>query len=352
MRSKPKSRKKTAKAKASGGSAVRHPAYKSIATDVVEVSDEGGSDGDIVELKDGTLMLAQGGGIFESWHPGPVYRTSRDGGKTWTRSRPLSCDMGVGGMLRLQSGALAIYGRKTRDGADLYFATSRNDGKTWTRPVRIPTYVDFHAMFHSMIQLSSGRLLVTGYWASDKMTCSPPDLQPITHTRWGWWRGVELFVEGHRGPAMGICKVYYSDDEGKSWDECQGGLFGWFNAEGVPDGTGGITAAAEPTLAETKDGRVLLFARCKRGRIAQCYSLDEGRTWHSMQPTELASSQSPPMLVRIPSNGDLLCVWNQVSGAFSPASRMISARSDSGITRLRPTRPGSRPAFCSRRHRR
>ena len=73
MQSRTKSRKKTAKAKASGRSAVRHPTYKSIATDVVEVSDEGGSDGDIVELKDGTLMLAQGGGIFESWHPGPVY---------------------------------------------------------------------------------------------------------------------------------------------------------------------------------------------------------------------------------------------------------------------------------------
>ena len=33
-----------------------------------------------------------------------------------------------------------------------------------------------------------------------------------------------------------------------------------------------------------------------------------------MQPTELASSQSPPLLIRIPSTGDLLCVWNQASG--------------------------------------
>jgi len=112
---------------------------------------------------------------------------------------------------------------------------------------------------------------------------------------------------------MGFCKTYYSDDEGKTWHGCRGGMFGWFNQEGVPDGTGGLTDVYEPTAAETNDGGLLMFARCKRGRVVQCCSLDAGETWLSMRPTDLASSQSPPMLIRLPWTGDLLCVWNQVS---------------------------------------
>src|SRR5207247_8723344 len=69
----------------------------------------------------------------------------------------------------------------------------------------------------------------------------------------------------------------------------------------------------EPTSAETKDGRVLLVARSKTGRLVQSYSLDGGVMWHSVHPTELSSSQSPALLIRIPKTGDLLCVWNQVS---------------------------------------
>ena len=343
MRSKAKSPKRNPKAPAAAGkSASGHPAYELMGTDVVELSDHSqppymGTDGAIFQLKNGTLMLAQGGGIIESSQKSSVYRISKDDGKTWSEPRSLGCEMGVGGIIRLQSGVLAVYGRKAGASTDVYFCSSKDEGKTWTHPLRIPTYPDFHPMFHSMVQLSNGRLLLTGYWEARELDCHPPDLLPITDTRWGWWRGVELFMEGHRAPEMGICKVYYSDDEGAGWKECHGGLLGWFNEEGVPDGTIGITDVYEPTLAETKDGRVLLFARCRRGRIVQSYSLDQGQTWYSMQPTELASSQAPPMLVRIPSNGDLLCVWNQVSGeeirrGFHRGRLSAAISKDSGLT--------------------
>ena len=42
-------------------------------------------------------------------------------------------------------------------------------------------------------------------------------------------------------------------------------------------------------------------------------SEDGGQTWTPILPNDLASSYSPPRLRRIPSTGDLLCVWNQVS---------------------------------------
>jgi hypothetical protein len=44
------------------------------------------------------------------------------------------------------------------------------------------------------------------------------------------------------------------------------------------------------------------------------YSSDGGEHWLPLLPTELAASNSPPRLRRIPNTGDLLCVWNQVSG--------------------------------------
>ncbi len=52
--------------------------------------------------KDGSLMLAQD----------TTYRVSNDGGATWDESRPLQAPIGAAGMIRLQSGAFTIYGRK------------------------------------------------------------------------------------------------------------------------------------------------------------------------------------------------------------------------------------------------
>jgi hypothetical protein len=144
-------------------------------------------------------------------------------------------------------------------------------------------------------------------------------------------------MEGHRGVEMGIVIVYYSDDQGQTWTQAEGGLFGWFDERGVPNGEGGILDIYEPTAAETKDGRVLLFARSKVGRLVQSYSLNGGQTWHSILPTELSSSQSPPLLIRIPQTGDLLCVWNQVSAeeiqrGFLRGRLSAALSKDSGMT--------------------
>ena len=42
-------------------------------------------------------------------------------------------------------------------------------------------------------------------------------------------------------------------------------------------------------------------------------SNDGGLTWSKPEPTELAASSSPAMLMQIPTTGDLLVVWNQAS---------------------------------------
>ncbi len=279
--------------------------------------------GSIVELKDGSFMLAQGSG----------YRISKDGGKTWGEGGPLAWD--TQGVIRLQSGALGLYGGSVDD---RFFSSSTDEGKTWADPILLPSYGGgFHPMYHSMIQLSTGRLIIVGYTQTN---FHAPDVSRYSATNWGIWKGGKVYMEGHRAPEIGIVIVYYSDDEGKTWTQSggrYGGLFGWFDEQGVPNGKGGITGAFEPTAAQTKDGRVLLFARSKCGRLVQSYSLTEGEIWHSVLPTELASSAAPPMLVSIPKTGDLLCVWNQVSGEEVRRGwhrgRLSSAIStDSGLT--------------------
>jgi sialidase-1 len=293
------------------------------------------ADGSVIEAKDGSLMLIQGGGVFESGQEGPTRRISTDGGKTWGEAQPLNAQMGAGGVIRLQSGKLGMYGGKSRERGAVYFSASPDDGQTWSTPVLIPTYPNWYHMFHSMIQLKSGRILFVGYW--EGLDASPPDVQRYTITGAGIWHNRWLWMEGHRAVEMGICIAYYSDDEGATWSQCEGGIFGWFDERGVPNGEGGILDVYEPTAAECKDGRVLMFMRSKVGRLLQSYSPNGGATWYSVLPTELSSSQSPPMLVQIPSTGDLLCVWNQVSGeeinrGFLRGRLSAAISKDNGLT--------------------
>jgi hypothetical protein len=193
-------------------------------------------------------------------------------------------------------------------------------------------------MFHSLIELASGRLLICGYWQTAEPSLG---LERLAPTGWGWWRGRRLFMEGHRGPSVGFCLTFHSDDEGRSWtqgpEDLVWGIFGWFDERGDLNGNGGIIDLYEPTAAETADGRVLLMARSKTGRLVQSFSRDSGLTWYPAEPTELSSSQSPPLLIRVPSSGDLLCVWNQVSGeeirrGFLRGRLSAALTRDSGLT--------------------
>ena len=297
---------------------VGRPKFRAVPEGVVEHKDDPAkdvfflTDGSVVEAKDGSLMLIQDGVSCKEGGCPESKRISTDGGKTWSAPVRLKLEVAAAGLVRLRSGKLGMYGAK-RLGlqGSICFSTSQDDGDTWTPAVELPTYQDFRPMYHSMIQLKSGRLLLVGYWEGLNVAAS--DAVRFVQGGAGIWRGLLLFFEGHRGVELGVCIAYYSDDDGLTWRQSEGGLFGWFDERGVPNGEGGIIDVYEPTAAETKDGRVLMFMRSKTGRLLQSFSKDGGQTWDSVRPTELSSSQSPPMLVAIPATGDLLCIWNQVS---------------------------------------
>ncbi|MFA6109289.1 MAG: sialidase family protein [Candidatus Latescibacterota bacterium] len=272
-------------------------------------------EGGIVARQDGSLLLIHGAAEAGA---GLARRISLDHGRTWTPPEPITGERMAGasgcGLIRLASGRLALYHGAPKTG--WWLSTSDDDGATWTLAGRITDYPMYIPMYHSLIQLANGRLLLAGYWQTDEPALGAERMAP---SGWGWWQGRTLFMEGHRGPCVGFCFTYHSDDEGRTWKQGPSdlvwGIFGWFDERGDLNGAGGVIDLYEPTAAETRDGRVLLMARSKIGRLVQSWSRDSGLTWYPAEPTELASSQSPPLLIRIPRTGDLLCVWNQVSGA-------------------------------------
>jgi len=272
---------------------------------VVEITDYPGwaFGTSIVELKDGSLLANTG-------------RVSTDGGLTW-EARKLNAEQGASGIIRLQSGGLAIFGKK---GDNWCFSSSADEGKTWSKPsVICPTWAGGP---EQMIQLSTGRLLVcmardggsSAEAIGGKLVSVHPELDYYEKTARGLWRGQIIEVEGHmHTPEMANCVVYRSDDEGQTWEKHPGALVGWFDFEGIVNGYCGTISCCEPTIAETKDGHVLLFMRAPVGRVLQSFSTDGGEHWSAVRPSELAGSESPATLARIPQTGDLLVVWNQVS---------------------------------------
>jgi hypothetical protein len=103
--------------------------------------------------------------------------------------------------------------------------------------------------------------------------------------------------------------VYFSDDEGKTWQR---------NTDGsmivtLDYGARGHYSCEESAIAEVSPGHLLLIHRTPLGRFFQSWSSDDGTTWSQPEPTALASARAPACLKRIPGTKDLLIVWNQAS---------------------------------------
>jgi predicted neuraminidase len=155
---------------------------------------------------------------------------------------------------------------------------SSDEGKTWSGDSLVTTKRGYQAVNNArVIQLrDSSRLLA-----------------PVFFCRGKSWKDDYYFY--------GV--VYYSDDNGRTWR----------------DGGQRIDVKAcsygfdEPAVIELKDGRVMMLIRTDTGRIWRCYSRDGGVTWSEPAATDLASPSSPATIRRIPSTGDLLLVWNNVT---------------------------------------
>lgn len=105
----------------------------------------------------------------------------------------------------------------------------------------------------------------------------------------------------YRGGRSKLCsRVWYSDDGFATWRKSR---------EMTAPGRG----AHELTIVELKDGRLLCMLRTTTGRLYRAESSDRGETWSIPEPADFPAPDSESLITRIPSTGDLLLVWNNVS---------------------------------------
>ena len=275
--------------------------------------------GGLVELRDGRLM-----GVIR----GLLKFYSEDRGRTYSEPEPILANgeqiIGhgdPGGVLRLKSGAIGMtyFGPVTPDDLPkfgpagrarfedeqraLFFRKSTDEGETWGPAHRVagPGVILSYALHDTMIRLQSGRLIWPCYGGVEGYTpTNPPRVEGLD-------RGIgHLWYPESLTPT----RIYYSDDEGERWSVSEDELMLW-----IDGGRGNLDAMHEPTVAEAKDGRLALLARCGQMRAVQSFSYDQGETWTLPELSELNSSNAPIRVRRIPATGDLMVVWNQVTAA-------------------------------------
>ncbi len=191
---------------------------------------------------------------------------SSDGGQTWERSGPLLNRRGdpvvgeeftrayIVNLLRLKSGEIALKFEVQQEGPDdlasprivAYFTKSTDEGASWSDPVRItPLETPSNATW--LVETSEGNLVLPNEYAYSQ----PGD---------------------GRRTKMSICTVFTSADGGQSWQESQDGLW-------LDDNKGEVKGLCEvPVVAETVEGRLIIFMRTKYQRIAETTSDDGGQT--------------------------------------------------------------------------
>jgi sialidase-1 len=163
---------------------------------------------------------------------------------------------------------------------------SADDGKTWGSPVVVDPLFAL-CRNGSVRVLRSGRIVApTLKWISS--AAGPESESDDQQMVFSW--------------------IYYSDDEGKTWQRSLSELF-----VSLDGGQRGFYSFDEPVLEELNDDHLIMIARTQLGRPYKSFSKDGGTSWSNPAPVNLASSDSPHTLIRVPSTSDLLLVWNQAS---------------------------------------
>ena len=239
------------------------------------------SEGDIVELEDGRLLLAYSdfyGGSEDHAAARISGKLSEDVGRTWSDKFTLQENVArqnvmSATLMRLQSGEIILfYGHKNAS-SDLkfYVKKSTDEGESWDEAVCVTPREGYHVMNNDRaIQLTSGRLLA-----------------PVSYSSECW---------SEREHYRSVC--FYSDDDGRTWEKGPGEV-------DLPK-----RGAMEPGLVELRDGSVTMILRSQLGRIYRSYSVDRGLTWTEPEPMDLTAPESPATIKRIPMTGDLLMIWN------------------------------------------
>ena len=210
-------------------------------------------------------------------------------------------------LLRLPSGGIGLVFMHDEG---LWFTRSDDEAKTWSQPERLSEHnLDaVHALHDAAIVTSSGRIVVAAYKRMGRRDYVPhKDAVGLTLALHGddW----DLVGSHTFEPHPLYSWVYYSDDEGRSWQRNENGeMLVTIDYEG-----GGHYSCEEPTVVEYAPGHLMMLHRTPLGRFYQSWSTDDGTNWTRPEPTQIASARAPGSLKLIPGSTDLLLVWNQAT---------------------------------------
>jgi len=236
----------------------------------------------LCELLDGTLMIAYHRtsgvdwlGAYSTW-----VRTSKDGGRTWGEPRLIAERVQAPGLLRLRSGDLLLNGGEmlAERSTTMRLFRSKDGGRTWVeqRPIwEKSSGIRLQGGCGSLLQLKSGRILCPMFGSSG----------------------------GNYDPGLKAW-CYYSDDDGKTWTGGRGKVE-------LPK-----RGAMEPSVAELKDGTLVMALRTQLGSLYLARSQDSGETWSQAKSSGLEAPEAPFGMASFPDSGDLLLVYN--SSKFEP----------------------------------
>jgi Neuraminidase (sialidase) len=112
--------------------------------------------GKIVQLSDGTVLMAVYFEFFEPFRNESYVFRSKDGGKTWGDPVLLGKHFNETGIVALRDGRV-LAAMRSEKGASLSIIESKDKGRTWTAPQQITKDSEHPA---DLIQLSDGRVLM------------------------------------------------------------------------------------------------------------------------------------------------------------------------------------------------
>ncbi len=249
------------------------------------------SEGDIIELKDGRLLLAWSKFIGNTDHATAdiAAKFSNDKGRTWGKEFIIQKNTGKQNVmsisfLRLQSGKILFFFLQKNSLSDLqlFVRESTDEAKNWSTPLRITQGMGYFIMNNArVIQLKSGRILA-----------------PIAYSP-------DIVIKRKEQ----VCFCHYSDDDGKTWFKGKGHV-------GLKD-----SGAMEPGLVQRSDGSVMMIIRTSLDRIYKSFSYDRGDNWTQGVRSDLCSPSAPATITRIPDSSDLLLIWNNNPLGNQPAGK-------------------------------
>lgn len=252
-------------------------------------SDKRDTEGDVVVLENGDLLLAWSDFYTEAWQDDSASRISarrsRDGGRTWGPIEVLQENIGTNVMsaslLRASTGTVlfSFLCKNGPDGTLHYMRRSTDGGKTFGKPIPANTG-------HPHRLANNDRLLEL---------CDPEG------------------KHGDRGRIILACRDYperagvmvYSDDDGLTWKAGRNVPVApeWgsqnFNEIGIVELAGDTAGAASRTNLPPAGG-LWMYGRTTMGFHAQAWSADRGLSWSIPEPMILKGPCSPLTGERIP----------------------------------------------------